>query len=379
MEDNNSAPAVEEVTQTPAPEAPAPAPATPAPEAAPAEPKEPKEPMSRRDMIAKAMAEVPQNKRGQHAAFQPREQGKFAPGKPEVPQDSAPKQNLGTVDAPKQNLGTVDRPPMVKSLKKELEAHWNNAPPELTKAWVEREAAIERFHSESKQKLAVADELLNEFRPYEWILRNENATPAMAIRDLLKTGAILRTGTPEQKAQHLALAARQFGVPLDLVSAYAQGQQPQQDTAYQQLYEKLNQLEQQLTNTGQQRAMSAIQQFAADPANAHFDRLQGEIIDILHSPNLSAKAGINDGMSEMERLSKAYQAALRYDPELSAQAIAQQQAAQAEAQRKQAAEAALKAKQTAVQVRGAPGAPLPAAVDPTDRREVIRNALRQIH
>lgn len=378
MEDNNSAPAVEEVTQTPAPEAPAPA--TPAPEAAPAETQEP---MSRRDMIAKAMAEVPDNKRGQHAAFQPRDNGKFAPGKPEIPQNPAPKQNPATVDALKQNPGTVDRPPMVKSLKKELEAHWNNAPPELTKAWVEREAAIERFHSESKQKLAVADELLNEFRPYEWILRNENATPAMAIRDLMKTGAILRTGTPEQKAQHLALAARQFGVPLDLVSAYAQGQQaapmPQQDPVYQQLFQEVNSLKQQLTNIGQQRAMSAIQQFAADPANAHFERLQGEIIDILNSPNLSAKAGINDGMSEMERLSKAYQAALQYDPELSAQVIAQQQAAQAEAQRKQAAEAALKAKQTAVQVRGAPSASLPAAVDPTDRREVLRNALRQIH
>jgi DNA repair exonuclease SbcCD ATPase subunit len=329
------------------------------------------------------MADVPENKRGRHAAFQPREQGKFAPGKPEVPienqQDTSKNALLNDVNGQKNAL-LPDRPPMVKSLKKELEPHWNAAHPELAKAWVEREAAIERFHNESKTKLTQADELLNEFRPYEWILRNENATPAMAIRDLMKTGAILRTGTPEQKAHHIALAIRQFGVQPDMVGQFLQGQIPaatgaQADPAYNQLAQQVQQLTQQITQSQQSRSVSAIQQFAADPANVHFERLQPDIIDILQSPNLATKAGITDGMSEMEKLTKAYQPALRYDPDLSQQVVAQQQ----EAQRKQADEAAMKAKQTAVQVRGAPGAALPVSVDPKDRREVIRNALRGLH
>lgn len=370
MDDNNSAPAVEEVTQAPA--APEPA-ATPAPEpVTETKPAEPAAPLSRRDMIAKAMAEVPANKRGQHAAFQPREQGKFAPGKPEVPAEPA---------APVQQQAPAPvKVPMVKSLKKELQAHWDAAHPDLAKAWTEREAAIERFHNESKTKLTQADELLNEFRPYEWILRNENASPAMAIRDLMKTGAILRTGTPEQKAYHIALGMRQFGVSPELVVQYLQGQQQaapgvQNDPAYGQLANEVNQLKQQLTQSTQARGMSAIQAFAANPENAHFDALLPQMTDILNSPNLSAKAGITQGMSETEQLSLAYKAALRYDPDLSQQVIAQQQ----EVQRKQAAEAALKAKQTAVQVRGAPGSALPVSVDPSDRREVIRNALRGLH
>jgi hypothetical protein len=76
-------------------------------------------------------------------------------------------------------------------------------------------------------------------------------------------------------------------------------------------------------------------------------------------------------MSEREKLQLAYDTAVRLDPSISQQLYAQQQqtlAAQNQVQ---------KAKQAAVQVRGAPGAAISGSISQTDRRAVIANALRQ--
>lgn len=353
----DAAPAVE----TPAPEAPA--------AAQPAAPEAPKAPESRRDVLERAF-KTPNN-RGKHASLQPREQGKFA-GPPQA-KSEAPQV---ATDAPAAPV----RPPLLKSLKRELEPHWNSAPPELLQAFAQREADFDKGAQTWKTKAEQADAVLKQFEPYQWMLQNEGATPQTAIAPLLQTAAILRTGTPAQKAQSVAQVMQQFGIPLDHIAAmFGQGNAPQPalDPHYNQLAQQVQSLamaqrqQEQLQN---QRALTVIEQFAADPANQHFAALQPKILALLQTPDLLGQD--ISYMSERERLALAYDTAVRLDPQLAAQSLAQQQAAQQQQLREKAQAAANAAKAAAVQVSGAPGAPLAQSANPNDRRSVIANALR---
>lgn len=354
-----------------APEAPVPAPAAvesaAPPPAAAVTPAANAEPKSRHDVIREAFSKPPTN-RGKHAAFQPRAEGKFAPGAPVIPPEQAP--------------AAPTRPALLKSLKKEIEPHWNAAPPELLNAFTQREADYEKGIAQYRTQAEQASAVLDQFRPYEWMLRNEGATPQTAIAPLLQTAAILRTGTPAQKAQSVAQVMQQFGIPVEHIQQLFGQQQngaqpPVMDPQYNELAQQvhnLRQAQQQNEQQQNQRAMSVIEQFAADPAHQHFASLQPKMLALLQAPHLMGQDV--QFMSEREKLKLAYDTALRLDPQLSAQATAQQQAAAAHQARATAQAAANTAKAAAVQVQGAPGAPLATAINPQDRRAVIANALR---
>lgn len=324
-------------------------------ETPPAEAAKPAE--SRRDVLERAF-KSPSN-RGKHASLQPREQGKFS-GPPAAP---------------------VERPPLLKSLKKELEQHWNAAPPELLQAFAQRESDFEKGATSWKTKTEQADAVLKQFEPYQWMLQNEGATPQTAIAPLLQTAAILRTGTPAQKAQSVAQVMQQFGIPLEHIAAmFGHGpQQPALDPQYNALAQQVQSLQmaqRQQEQMQNQRVLSVIEQFAADPKNTHFGALQPKILALLQSQDLLGQD--LSGLSEREKLQLAYDTAVRLDPQISSQVAAQQQAQQQEQLRAKAQAAVSTAKAAAVQVKGAPGAPLQTTVNPNDRRSVIANAMRAL-
>ena len=338
---------------TPAPETPAPAPV-----------EAPTEPQSRADTIREALTKTPTN-RGKHAANQPREGGKFAPKFP-TDQTQAPQ------------MAEKPRAEMPKSLRLELKEHWEKAPAELQQAFAQRDADYEKGITSYKQRDAEARAITEQFAPYEWILRNEGSTPSQAIGPLLQTAALLRTGTPQQKSQAVAQMIQQFQIPLEQVAAYFGGEAPpQQDSHYNQLAQQVQQLTQHITQSqyeaqkqNENRALSVIQQFAGDPANAHFEAVQDRMLSLLQAPQV---LGDISHMSEREKLQVAYDTAVRLDPQLAQSLFAQQQQSYAAQNQVQ------KAKQAAVQVRGAPGAAISGAVNQMDRRAVIANALRQVN
>lgn len=338
------------------------------PSAAPPPPAEPQtsaeEPIDRREVIRAAMnGEKPTN-RGKHAQFQPRDTGKFA-GPPKFP--------------------TPEPVQMPKSLKRELQQHWEMTPMELRQAVYQREMDFEKGISQYKTQAQQAAEILDEFKPYEWILRNENTTAKAAIGSLLQTAAILRTGTPAQKAQAAAMTMQQFGIPMEAVQAllggHGQAPAPHQGQTvlnphYDQLAQQVQQLQQYVSQSQQQqqqalesRAMSAIEQFASDPNNPHFEAVQDRMLTLLQAPGV---LGNLDNMTEREKLQIAYDTAVRLDPVLSAQVLAQQQA------KIQAKQRVNNAKSAAVMVNGAPGAASAPAAQANDRRSVIASALRSI-
>jgi hypothetical protein len=276
--------------------------------------------------------------------------------------------------ASRQEKPAIQAPDMPKSLKFEMKAHWEKAPPELRQAIAQREADFERGITNYKSRDAEAKSITDLFQPYEWMLRNENATPATAIAPLLQTAALLRTGTPQQKSQAVAQMIQQFQIPLDQVASHFNGQPQQQDNHYNQLAQQVQQLTQHITQSqyeaqkqNESRALSVIQQFAADPANAHFEAVQDRMLTLLQAPNILGDTGL---MSEREKLQLAYDTAIRLDPSISQQMFAQQQ------QNLQAQSQAQRAKAAAVQIKGAPSAGLTTALNQTDRRAVIANALR---
>jgi hypothetical protein len=173
---------------------------TPAPETQAVEaPQTAAEPQSRADTIREALTKAPTN-RGKHAATQPREGGKFAPKFP-TDQTQAPQ------------MADKPRAEMPKSLRLELKEHWEKAPTELQQAFAQRDADYEKGISTYKQRDAEARAITELFQPYEWMLRNENATPATAIGPLLQTAALLRTGTLQQKSQAVAKMIQKFSIP----------------------------------------------------------------------------------------------------------------------------------------------------------------------
>ena len=289
----------------------------------------------------------------------------------EAKAEKAPK--FPTPDS-KQEKPAVQAPDMPKSLKLEMKAHWEKAPPELRQAIAQREADFERGINTYKSRDAEAKAITDLFQPYEWMLRNENATPATAIAPLLQTAALLRTGTPQQKSQAVAQMIQQFQIPLDQVASHFNGQPQPQDNHYNQLAQQVQQLTQHITQSqyeaqkqNESRALSVIQQFAADPANAHFEAVQDRMLSLLQAPHVLGDTG---NMSEREKLQLAYDTAIRLDPSLSQQIFAQQQ------QSLQAQSQAQRAKAAAVQVKGSPGSVMNAALNQTDRRAIIANALR---
>jgi len=338
-----------DTAEVPAPEAPAPAPA---------------EPQSRADTIREALAKTSSDPANQSKPSQPRDKGKFAPKFP-TSESQAP----NTPEKPR-----VDMP---KSLRLELKDHWEKAPPELQQAFAQRDADYEKGISQYKTRDAEARAITEQFAPYEWILRNENTTPAQAIAPLLQTAALLRTGTPAQKSQAVAHMIQQFQIPIDQVSAHLGGTAPvQQDSHYNDLAQQVQQLTQHITQqqyqaqkSNENRALSVIQQFASDPANLHFEAVSDRMLQLLQAPQV---LGDTSQMTEREKLQLAYDTAVRLDPQLAQTLYAQQQ------QQAQATAQVQRARTAAVSVRGAPGGSVSPVLNQTDRRAVIANALRSI-
>lgn len=331
------------------------APPQPAPAALPVTPAAPVE---RRDVIANALRNP--SPRGQHAKLQPRsDQGQFA-GPPAAPASTA------TPAIPAAPL----RPAMPRSLKQDLKPHWETAPPELLTDFIRRDEDYEKAVRPLSQAKAQLDEILNEFKPYEMLLKSEGATPRTAIAPLLQTAAIFRTGTPAQKAGAAAQILRQFGIPLDHVQQILSGEGlppqaalPQQtlDPQVQQLAQQVQQLTAFQQQDHERRAMAEISKFAADPAHAHFQAVADRMLVLLQTPALLGENA--DTLPEQEKLKRAYDMAVRLDP-----ALSQQPAIPA------APNVVAAAKQAAVQVKGAPASAPAPQVNVKDRRALIRNA-----
>lgn len=186
------------------------------------------------------------------------------------------------------------------SWKKDYWEAYQALDPKLADYISQREEQYANGVSTYKQEADRAKELFDAIAPFQQDLQQHGVAPVQWLHQLGTAHQMLVKGSPEQKLQAFHKLAQDYRVPVDALLdpnvrqqfLTAQQAAPQQDVS-QLVEEKFMQV----------RAQTEIEQFAADPANEHFEVVKETMRQLL-------AAGLAPD------LKSAYDKAVRMDPEL---------------------------------------------------------------
>jgi hypothetical protein len=249
-----------------------------------------------------------------------------------------------------------------------MKAKWKELPEDVRQEWSKRELDFQRAMTGHEGDLRIGREMKEIITPYLATIQAEGGTPAGAVKDLLNTAYILRTGNPVQKSQLLHQVAQQYGIDLNL-GRNDQGNQV--DPHIQQLYARIDQLSQQanpeVIKSQLQEQMTRdtitaeVSDFASNPKNVHFETVRSAMGPLMMS-------------GQAKNLQEAYDMACWANPSIRSTMLSAQEA-EKQAKQRQEIEAKRKA---AASVTGSPG-----LTSPTDRtpqkslEDDIRDQLRE--
>ena len=281
------------------------------------------------------------------------EHGRFAQ-KEDKPADPAEK----TVEQQAQTTPQADKPVETQTTQQGPQApvSWNaparelfaKADPALREYIAQRDAEQQAGVAKLKQtyegKAQFAESMWREIAPYQQLIQKEGGTPETAVRQLLETAAIFRTGSPEQKGAALAQIARTYGVDLNQFANAVTNPQPVaqviRDPRVDQIEQHLRSMQQAAIQQQQQSLISEIEGFK--PNAPHFDTVREDMAALLETGRASD-------------LKDAYEKAVWLNPQTRSALQSEQQAKQ-EAERKAASQQQVaRARSAAVSVTGAPG------------------------
>lgn len=267
------------------------------------------------------------------------------------PTEDAPIADVPVVDTPIVDIPVVvEATPAPTSLSGAIKAKWNELPDDVKAEWAKRETDVHQMMTRHDGDLNLGRKMKDVITPYMPIITAEGGTPEGAVKDLLNTAYVLRTGSPQQKAEIMRAVAQQYGVDLSVASQAQQQTHPviaQLQQQIQQLQQASNpevirnQLQESIEDANIQKQVAA---FAADPKNIYFKQVTAAMAPLL-------SVGVAKDMQE------AYDKACWADPTIRSTLLAAQ-AADAEAKRK----ADIRAKKTAAaSVTGSPGLTSPSS------------------
>lgn len=256
-------------------------------------------------------------------------------------------------DIPVEAAGVDVTAPVVEdaphALSAAAKAKWKDVPAEIRSEWSKREAEIHKTFTAHDGELRMGREMKEVVSPYMAIIQAEGGTPTTAVRDLLNTAYVLRTGHPVQKAQLIQQVCQQYGIDLGLLS---QSSQQHVDPNIAQLQQELAMLKQQSSPEVIQKQLqdrmetdnvnSEVRAFASDPVNKHYETVKPIMASLLNS-------GAAQNMKE------AYELACRAHPTVGSMLEAEKAAAK---QAKSSADLASKKKASA-SITGSPGVLVP--------------------
>jgi hypothetical protein len=230
----------------------------------------------------------------------------------------------------------------------EAKAKWHELPAEIMSAVQKREQDVAKFTSTRDEHASFGKEVYQTVQPYLAQIQAEGGTPTQAIRSLLNTAYVLRTGSPEQKRHLLMQTAQQFGVDLGQVEAQP-GQPLSVQAEVDRVFAQREQAEQQRKyQEAQIEAQTEIQAFAADPKHTHYETVKGHMAALI-------------GNGAAKDLQDAYDQAVWAMPDTRATVLAQQRAEDEQKRAKAAADKAALARKKGVSVTGGPGSTVSAA------------------
>jgi predicted nucleic acid-binding protein len=210
---------------------------------------------------------------------------------------------------------------------------WSTLPSEVQEEVVrrERESAVAIQQGAEGRKFTEAFQ--QAIAPYQAVMAAEGTTdPIHAVRNLMQTAAVLRLGTPVQKADLVARLIKVYGVDVPTLDSMLSGQDDpaiKQQTQFDQmlnerltpLQQKLAQYEEMLGNQQQrvqQDAAKAVEDFASKNEFVDDPDIANDMADLLE---MAAKRGRNLSMQD------AYDRAVASHPTIS-KIVAQRKAAQ---------------------------------------------------
>ena len=243
---------------------------------------------------------------------------------------------------------------------------WDSLPEAVQADLVKREEDFHKMVTSRDGELNLGREMKEVITPYMPIIQAEGGTPVAAVRDLLNTAYVLRTGSQEQKQNVIRTVCQQYGIPMEGITADPEFVDPTISQLQQEIFNLkkmadpetiFNQLQEKQERANIRREADA---FARDPANIHFEKVK---------PFMAAFLGNGDAGDYKE----AYDMACQAHPEVRSILEAQKKAADSEKRK-----AELKAKQNAASsITGSPATTVSNTGNPTDEIEnAVRAAMR---
>ena len=230
-----------------------------------------------------------------------------------------------------------------------------------------REREITTKLEETAQIRSVGEGLLRAAAPYQHFISAEGSNPVQAAANMFQTAALLRTGTPAQKAQVIAGLTKDYGIDVQLLDTALSGQpmpqqqqQPMRDPRVDQMLAQQEHQLRQRNQAIQHDANMEVGGFARE--QEFFHDVRESMADLIE---VSAKRRINLSLED------AYTQACQLDPGI--RSVLQQRA---QAQGAGTVQKRLrKARHAASSVTGSPAGAPPAIPGQLSRRDAILAAI----
>lgn len=223
-----------------------------------------------------------------------------------------------TEEEPEQEA-TSDKAPA--GWKAEVREKWKDLPAdvkaEITRHSAAYAAGIQQYAEGAKFGRAIADVLA----PYREIMAVEGATPAQAVANLAQHAAIMRRGTPQQKAETIANLINTYNVDIEQLDNLLAGEPalpPEQQRLLEIMEQKLQPFQETMSSIDRARKEFAqrntqtvdqeIQAFISNPQNEFYEDVRLDMADLM---DLAAKRG------ESLTIQQAYDKACRMSPNVS--------------------------------------------------------------
>lgn len=251
---------------------------------------------------------------------------------------------------------------------------FNSLAPDVQEMMLDRESEVEKGFTKMDEDRNFGKTLKEVITPYMATIQAEGGTPQGAVKDLLNTAYVLRTGSPQQKAAIVQQVIKQYGINPQLLgisqtqeqASGAQGQQQHAAIPHVNPEEIkrsiMNELQTQQMND---RISQELKAFTEDTKNVHFSN--SAVKDYMSSLLGAGKAN---------NFQDAYDQAVWLVPEIRSALIAAQTQPQ-QAQRTQEIAAKKKAGSS---VSGSPGIVVPNSGNPNrSLREELEANMAALH
>ncbi len=228
-------------------------------------------------------------------------------------------------------------------------AEWDKLSPAIRAEIHRRETDFLNGTQQLRPDAELGSKIREVIRPYEMMIQAEGGTPERAVADLMRTAAVFRVGTAEQKYQAVGQICRQFGIDLAAIGRAALQQQtgqpqggaqpqgqPQQfrDPRVDQLLQVQRNQEQQRAAQEQQQTENTVTRWmnevdaAGNPKRAYL----GDVINEMSALVPQIRAA-DPTLSHAQALDAAYDRAIWAHPEIRT-LLAQKQQTELEAKRR---------------------------------------------